>query len=164
MARGDRVDGAAGTERTARSWARRSLPAALLLGAAVVPLPAPAAASCAGPSIVEPREVLRPGAAVTVRGDAFADGCQDTASCSPVPGCGCRYDEPPPTPLTDVPLVLRQSGAEWPLGTADAGTAAEGALGEVAWEVVLPADARPGEATLVAGEDGFEAELRVRLR
>lgn len=138
----------------------------VLLGVALAPYPAgPATASCAGPSLdLEPREVLPRGGALTVRGDAFADGCQDTGSCSGVLGCqSCDYG-PPPVPLEDVPLLLRQGGREWELGVVDAGTADEGALGRTVWQVTVPADAAQGPATLVAGDGGLGTEVRVRLR
>ena len=126
---------------------------AVLLGLAVAPYPSsPAAASCAGPTLKNVQDlVLARGASSTVEGRSFADGCQDSMSCSAVPGCGsCEYDDPPPTPLQDVELRLRQRGVTWSLGTADAGTAEDKRLGWVTWTFDLPPGVEPGRARLIA--------------
>ena len=135
---------------------RRPCTAALvlaLLGAAAATAPdlgSPAAASCAGPSLDAgrgPRAVVTAGAPLVVRGEAFLDGCDDTGACTA--GCsGCRRSEV--HGLRDVTLAVRQGGRTWRLGSADAGDAdgEQRARGDVAWDVVLPPDLRPGRAVL----------------
>ncbi|SDD84270.1 hypothetical protein SAMN05421872_111170 [Nocardioides lianchengensis] len=131
-----------------------------LLGLAVAPYPSPpAVASCAAPYLDLPAEpTLTRGADSTVEGRAFVDGCRDTMSCSGLPGCeSCESDGPPERPLRDVRLELVQGDRTWPLGTADAGTAADDRLGQVTWTFTLPADVRPGPAVLqVDGEEQAE--------
>ncbi|HEY0948869.1 hypothetical protein [Nocardioides sp.] len=126
---------------------------AVLVGLAVAPYPQqPAAASCAGPTVVDAgRLVLERGVPVAVAGVGFVDGCQDSMSCSAGPGCdSCEYADPEPTAYDDVRLRLRQDGRTWLLDTADAGTAADGRAGQVSWRVDLPAGVRPGRARLLA--------------
>ena len=144
-----------------RSWI---LLGAMLLGLAVAPFPhPPASASCAAPYLEAPRQlVLERGAAITVKGRAFVDGCQDTMSCSAVPGCShCEYDDPPPRPLRDVELRLRQGHRSWLLGAENAATAADNHLGWVTWAFELPAGVRPGPAKLVTAVGG---PVGVRIR
>lgn len=132
----------------------------LLLGAlALAPYPqSPAAASCVGPSLDLPRgAVLAPGERHEVGGSHFVDGCRDTMTCSI--GCDdCEYDEPPPEPIADVDLTLRQGGRTWTLDTADA-SGEEATSGEVSWSFRLPPEVRPGPARLVA-----DAAAPVRIR
>lgn len=121
----------------------------------------PAAASCAGPYLTDvDHVVLRHGTTVEIDGAAFADGCQDTGSCSAMPGCSsCDYG-PDPTPMSGIALTLRQHGRTWPLGTADArGTHDD--FGAVTWTVDIPTDVKIGWATLVP-EYGQPAKIRVR--
>jgi len=137
---------------------------ALLLGLAVAPYPQqPAVASCAGPTVVDAEHlVLERGASTEVAGVGFVDGCQDSMSCSAVPGCDrCEYADPEPTPYVDVRLRLRQDGRTWLLGTADAGTAEDGRAGQVAWRVEPPPGVRPGPARLLADH---ARPLTVRIR
>jgi hypothetical protein len=97
-----------------------------------------------------------------VKGRAFVDGCQDTMSCSAVPGCShCEYDDPPPRPLRDVELRLRQGHRSWLLGAENAATAADNHLGWVTWAFELPAGVRPGPAKLVTAVGG---PVGVRIR
>jgi hypothetical protein len=141
----------------------RHLPLLLLLGLVVLPLPREwASASCAGPSLDLPADtVLARGAAVTVEGRAFVDGCRDTMSCTGAPGCSsCEYDEPPQRPLQDVALVLVQDGRTWPLAVADAGDAGDDRLGRVAWTFDLPPGVRRGPARLDAGD---QSSVDVRI-
>lgn len=145
---------------------RRSplLLAAVLLAAIAAPLPdRPAAASCAAPSLeVAERTVLVRGTSTTVTGDAFADGCQDSESCTVTFGCSsCEPDDPEPTPDQDVTLLLVQGERTWVLGTADAEGAGSGRLGHIAWTVEVPDDAKAGPARLVAEA---AQPVRVRLR
>jgi hypothetical protein len=140
-----------------RSWV---LLVTMLLGLAVAPFPQPpASASCAAPYLKAAEGlVLERGTTTTVRGVAFVDGCQDSMSCSAVPGCShCEYDDPAPKPLQDVALRLRQGDRTWKLGTADA----EAAAGRVTWTFDLPAGVRPGPARLLPG---YGEPLRIRIR
>ena len=99
---------------------------------------------------------------MSIEGRAFAEGCQDTMSCSGGLGCqSCKHDDPPPVPMQDVGLRLVQRDRTWHLGAADAGTADDNHLGWVTWRFQVPSDARPGPATLVA--ENVEP-LRVRVR
>jgi hypothetical protein len=135
-----------------------------MLGLAVVPFPQPpAASSCAAPYLqVTQRLVLERGASITIEGRAFADGCQDSMSCSAGLGCdSCDYDDPPPTPLEDVGLRLVQHGRTWDLGVADAGTAENNQLGWVTWTFDLPTAAKPGPAHLVS-EHAEPVPIRIR--
>lgn len=133
----------------------------LLLGAlvllAVAPYPSgPAAASCAAPLLSNLDDVdLTRGATVTVEGRGFVDGCRDSMSC-PAFGCGeCEWNDPPPAPLSEVRLELRQQGRSWDLGVADADES-----GAISWTFVVPGDARPGRARLI----GASRPTTVRLR
>lgn len=140
-----------------RSWI---LLVAMLLGLALAPFPQPPAyASCAGPMLDLPRRpVLERGTTTTVEGQAFVDGCRDTMSCSAVPGCShCEYDDPPPRPMQDVNLRLRQGDRTWRLATADA----ESRGGRVTWTFEMPPGVRAGPARLVADMAG---PVRIRIR
>ncbi len=154
-------------DRDSHRWLRRCALTALLGGLVALPSGGgTASASCAAPYLIEPAafsggtrpDVPAPGR-LTVRGTGFRVGCDDTGGGG-VLGCGAEQGEEV-TPMEDVRLVLRQRGREWRLGTADAGTAEDGKLGQVTWKVELPGDVRPGPARLVAGE---ETVLPVRIR
>ncbi|QBR90989.1 hypothetical protein [Nocardioides euryhalodurans] len=135
-----------------------------LLGVALAPFPQQtASASCAAPYLeAVGRQVLERGAAVTVGGRSFVDGCRDTMTCSTGPGCGsCSYDDLPVRPLEDVVLRLVQGDRSWELAVADADTAANDRLGWVTWVFELPAGVRPGAARLVA-EDAQPVRIRIR--
>jgi hypothetical protein len=119
-----------------------------------------AAGSCVGPYLLDvDRLVLQRGATVEVRGAAFAEGCQDTGSCSSTLGCTSCDHGPDPTPMSDVTLTLRQRGRTWPLGTADA-RVRRGDFGAVTWAIEIPTDVRTGWAILVP-EYGEPAKVRV---
>jgi hypothetical protein len=125
---------------------------AVLLGVSLAPYPAPpATASCVGPYLKDAEDlVLHRGDTVTVHGRAFAEGCRDTMTCSGWLGCDhCEYNDPPPQPMTDVALVLRQRGRTWTLATADARTAEDNQLGWATWTFELPDDVQPGRARLL---------------
>lgn len=136
---------------------------AMLLALAVAPFPgSPAAASCVGPYLdgVD-GDVVEARATMTVEGRAFVDGCRDTMSCTGFLGCSsCEWNDPPPTPMTDVELRLEQGGRSWSLGTADA-RSADDEVGWVTWQVTLPDDVRRGRARLVT-DAGATATIRVR--
>ena len=120
---------------------------ATLLGLALAPFPqSPASASCAGPHLdVEDGRMLSRSAAVTITGQWFVDGCQDTMSCGTGLGCdSCEYDDPPPLPYDDVALELRQDGRSWELAVVDADKD-----GSATWTFTVPGDARRGPAQLV---------------
>ncbi len=129
---------------------RRLLPLALLLGLAVAPLPQQqAGASCAAPYLSDaPRQAQR-GDRVTAEGRAYADGCQDSQSCSSTLGCSsCESDDPPPLPMRQVELWMSQGRNSWLLDVSDAGSAEDGELGKVIWTFKVPDDAKPGRAIL----------------
>jgi hypothetical protein len=121
----------------------------------------PAVASCAAPYLTDADHlVLHQGTNVEIEGAAFADGCQDTGSCSATLGCSsCDYG-PEPEPLSDITLSLRQNGRTWPLGTADARDTQDD-FGAVTWAVEIPSGVKRGWATLLP-EHGQPAKVRVR--
>lgn len=129
----------------------------VLTAAGALGLVAPPAlsASCIGPVIgigtfvddrsanQAPVPVLR-GATIGVVGEWFRDGCNDTGAST---GCGVtpRDEE---SPQTGVELRLIQGDASWTLATADAQE--REARYAISWQATVPADARPGSATLEA--------------
>jgi len=141
-----------------------ALAVVLTVGLALLSWPSsvPASASCAGPEILVGgglRPELPVGGGLKVEGRYFTDGCDDYQQ-QDVGGCS----SPPPItmrPFEDVTLQVRQGDRVVDLATTDAGTAAEQQLGEVTWEVVLPADLQPGRAVLVTDQGG-RLEVRVR--
>jgi hypothetical protein len=96
--------------------------------------------------------VLVRGSTVTIEGDAFATGCDDTG-----PTWGCSGESR--VPMRDVTLRIRQGEREWELGAADASDGDE--VGHVEWTVALPDGLEPGRATLRADQGD---PLRVRVR
>ena len=141
----------------------RVLVLAVGLGIAAV-LPSPhgtAAAGCAGPylELDQSSRALPAGSPVTVEGQGFFVGCNDTGG-GDVWGCW-QAPEEVERPMRDVELVLRQDGRRWVLATADAGTDEGNRLGQIRWEVQLPADARPGAAVLDTRQS---QPLRIRIR
>lgn len=123
-----------------------------------LPLPHAAQASCLGPSIAVGTAVdvrnpptsggsLIAGQRVTVTGEWFRSGCDDTGAsavgCST--GSGQRSTE---APLTEVQLVLRQGQSRWTIDTRDA--AGRSDRYAVAWQGRIPKAARPGPAELMA--------------
>ena len=119
---------------------------------------APTSASCAAPYLKTAEAlVLARGVTTAVEGRAFVDGCQDSVSCSVGLGCdSCEYDDPPPEPMKDVVLQLRQHGRTWDLATADAEGASTSHLGWVTWAFELP----PG----VVGGPARPKSARRRMR
>jgi hypothetical protein len=115
--------------------------------------PVGAPASCAGPVLsfqgVSANETspsipeIHRGQPVNIRGSFFFDGCNDAGSQGP--GCSKRKNVAQ-VPARDVELVLSQGGKSWSLATADA---AEGSY-EIVWNIMLPAEVRPGSATFTA--------------
>ena len=136
-----------------------------LLGLTLMPYPtSPAVASCAAPYLkLDDEQVLERGAAMTVEGRAFVDGCQDSMGCeSSSFGCEeCTYDEPPEEPMEDVVLHLVQGERTWELDVADAGSAEDNHLGWVTWTFQLPAEVERGPARLVP--DGGQS-VRITVR
>jgi hypothetical protein len=119
-------------------------------------------ASCSGPTISvgdRARPTLAAGDPVTVDGRSFVDGCDDQGGA--VLGCG-QVEPEPVVPDKDVVLRLQQSGRSWELGTSDAGTREDNKVGHVAWQVRVPAEVRPGRATLVAGDARLPVEVTRR--
>lgn len=151
--------------RRGRGGARLGLLAVALVALSVVPSGG-ASGSCAGPELSAPALVDRPpqlmiGGETTVTGTSFVDGCDDGGGADVL---GCSRDEGETvTPLRDVTLILRQQGRTWELGTADAGTAQEGRLGQVSWTIRVPMDLAAGPAVLVAGRARLKVEVGGRL-
>lgn len=119
-----------------------------LLGVACLPAPLPgASASCAAPEVDVARgAALQRGTTLTVAGQGFLDGCDDSGTCAARVGCsGCAHKpDEVVAPLAAVPLTLVQGERRWQLAGADADHA-----GDVSWTVVLPDDATVGAAQLV---------------
>ena len=132
-----------------------------------------AVASCAAPSLVvagtQGRPVIDQAMDLTVDGRAFVRGCDDTGAVT-VNAFGCESSEQRErtTPMRNVRLLLQQDDKRWVLGAEDAGSAADGQLGNITWRVRVPADVEAGPAVLVAdvpprGEDALDARLRVLI-
>ena len=127
--------------------------AAVVLGTGV---PLPAGAACPAPGLEAPATALRAGSPATVTGTSFFEGCNDT----PEPG-GC-FHRPEPViepPRRDVALVLTQGGRSWTLQRADAAGPEE--QYRVRWDFEVPADVKPGRATLTV-EDGLPLPVTIR--
>lgn len=76
-------------------------------------------------------------------GQWFREGCDDGGG-----GAGCAGPlTSTEEPMEDVDLVLRQGGASWVLGTADA----HGDRYDTSWEFDVPDDVTAGPAVLSAG-------------
>jgi hypothetical protein len=143
----------------------RVVPLLLVLTAAAVMPIGGANGSCAGPQLRvgmggEGPPTVRIGSIVTVQGEHFVHGCNDTGGGSVL---GCSTDEGEiEAPMEDVTLTIRQGRQKWDLGTRDAGAAADNKLGQVAWEVTIPESLRPGPAILVA--DGVKEKIAIGKR
>ena len=153
-------------ERAGRPVVRMTVLVATLGGLSLLPVPG-GSASCAAPYLQVPgtggaRPVLHRGERVTVEGRAMVDGCNDGGGQTL---WGCSTDElEPQVPFTDVVLSVRQHGAHWRLGTADAGTAEGNRLGRVTWSARLPAELEPGRALLVADPAHLAGGVTTRIR
>ena len=84
------------------------------------------------------------GADVIVSGVYFRTGCEDTIQAG---GCAVPVDSE--APMRDVDPGLEQGGSSWVLGPQSASSREE--TYAVTWAVQVPADARPGPATISAG-------------
>ena len=121
-----------------------------------------AAASCVGPTLaigpVSPEGSLPPPAAmaldavVTVNGEWFRTGCDDTGQGS---GCGAPPSEE--APMREVALRLEQGEASAVLGLSDA-AARQDRYG-IRWRIRVPSGFRPGPAELSAGGSVLSVEL-----
>ena len=116
-----------------------------------------AAAGCVAPYLADSATgaeppVLRLGSTVTIEGDAFVHGCDNTGS-----KWACSAESV--TPMKDVVLRIQQGGREWELGSADASDGET--RGHVEWTVDLPEGLTQGRATLKAGSSD---PLRVQVR
>lgn len=147
----------------------RSASAVVLVGslvgsAALLGLVGPTAeASCVGPAIgvgstrpavtSRDRVAVRLNEPLTVTGNYFHHGCADVVVGS---GCGTHALEKE-TPMTDVPLRLRQGNRTWLLGRADA--EAGQPTFPISWQIRLPDQVRAGPASLTAGG----TTLKVRI-
>lgn len=80
--------------------------------------------------------------AVTVSGEWFHAGCDDTGSGA---GCSGPSQASSESPMRDVALVLTQGSRSWTLGTADAGSDDHSSI---SWQVRLPDDVAPGPAVI----------------
>lgn len=96
-----------------------------------------AAASCVAPLVVLSTDQVAAGDPLTVTGEWWTDGCNDTGQSAGVQAGAI-----------DVPVVFVQSGREVELTTVD-GT---GQRFEVRADVTVPADAVPGQAAIAVGE------------
>lgn len=119
-------------------------------------LTGPAAASCVGPVLTVGDDPSAAAAAdpeaapaplgrgrQQVSGQWFREGCDDGGG-----GAGCAGPlTSTEEPMEEVDLVLRQGGASWVLGTADA----HGDRYDTSWEFDVPDDVTAGPAVLSAG-------------
>ena len=149
---------------------RASLVVVMCAAALGLVAPSPVTAGCVGPSLEVPGAQTRfaaqlEGRSVTVlprrdgplavTGMTFANGpCNDTPNTS---GCGAPETPAPSVPAKGVELTLRQGEQTWRLGTADASGSDDNYA--VRWDIELPADLRPGRATLIAGTADLAIEV-----
>ena len=102
----------------------------------------PASASCSTPSMIfTPHDVDR-GGEVSVTGTGWGDNCYDTGP--PPDGEGVLG-----RPVQDIDIVVVQGEEEWVVATVDAGD--HYGFGT---QVVVPQDAAPGDALLLARTSG----------
>lgn len=102
----------------------------------------PASADCNGPSMTfTPHDVDR-GGEVTVTGTGWGDNCYDAGVWPEGEGVLGR-------PVNDVEIVVIQGDMEWAIATVDA----DDDYGFVT-RVVVPQDAAPGDAQLIARKPG----------
>jgi hypothetical protein len=78
---------------------------------------------------------------LTVSGEWFHEGCNDTGTSAGCSGPSPAKAEPP---MRDVILTLVQGSSSWALGTADAA----GQNYTISWAVRLPVGVEPGPAVL----------------
>lgn len=126
-----------------------------------------ASASCAAPSIdiTSSADELLPGDTFTVTGSAFVAGCNDgVGTTGGAFGCSHQDEPEPEIPAEDVRLVLRQGSTRWVLGTEDAGTAETNQLGQITWDVRLPADVRPGKPVVLIADEPPAGDLAIGPR
>jgi hypothetical protein len=139
----------------------------VLAGLAMLPTGG-ASGSCAGPALStgsrgDGRPTVLVGRPTEVEGRFFVHGCDDTGSQSAL-GCGGSGPREEETPMREVTLRLVQGDRGWVLGTADAGTAEEGRLGEVSWRFRVPRAAADGPAVLRAETAELRISVAHRLR
>ncbi len=110
-----------------------------------------ASADCAAPYLQiadsEDKPVVVQGTTISVQGRAFVVGCDDMGDSG-----GCSGDREEEVPIKNVELSLRQGTQRWDFSTEDAGVAADSKLGQINWDLQVPPQAKPGRATLVAGD------------
>ena len=121
-----------------------------------------AAASCVGPTLAvgpvaaegtaQPPAVMELAAVVTVTGEWFRTGCDDTGQ-----GSGCRAPASEEAPMRDVALRLEQGTASALLGAADAADRQD--RYGIRWRVRVPPGFRAGPAELSAGGSVLSVEL-----
>jgi hypothetical protein len=141
----------------------------VILGLSITPYPgAPAAASCAAPSLSldghEPsrkRVELVRGRQVTVVGRGFVNGCADSGDGTST--FGCSGDDEGKEPRRDVELLILQGRPPQQqslVGVTDAGSADDGRLGWASWTFTVPEHLELGPAHLTADTSG---PLRIRI-
>ena len=99
--------------------------------------------SGAGPSGDTSAAELSRSRPVTVSGEWFHEGCNDTGTAAGCSGPSPAKAEPP---MRDVILTLAQGSSSWTLGIADAAGPDQNYT--INWAVRLPVEVEPGPAVL----------------
>jgi hypothetical protein len=108
------------------------------------------AASCVAPMLTVKPAKVHAGDEVTVTGEWFADGCNDTVVNGETP-------QPPPA-FTDMTIEFHQGDKTWPVATD---VDAEGEHYAFETTVQIPDDVHEGKATMQAKDHGFATDLEV---
>ena len=91
---------------------------------------------------------------LTVSGEWFHEGCDDTGTSAGCSGPAPAASEPP---MREVTLTLTQGGSSWKLGTADAAGPDQNYA--ISWVVQLPEDVEPGPAVLTTPSSELTVEI-----
>ena len=106
-------------------------------------LPSSAPADCAGPSIRLSRGFVYAGRAITVEGEAWADGCDDAGACG--------FSGDPVEPMRGVRITLERKGTTVEEWTVD---------GSEFEQTIETADLAPGDYRVVAEHGNWHSAER----
>ncbi len=108
-------------------------------------------ASCVAPQLTVTPMTVAPGDPLLVRGEYFFDTCQDTVANG--------VTSPPPRPLTDLTVLLRQGDRSWTLAEqVDAG----GPSWTFDRTAAVPIDVSAGDAVVLVAGYGQPVPVTVR--
>lgn len=126
----------------------RILTAMLACAVAMTFVAGPAQASCASPRISSSATNVTRGETITVKGDAWGTGCNDTNRKPGQPALGA--------PKTDIVIEIVQDGKHVVLAKGNATNSYSFTV-----QLVVPSTLQPGTATLTAGTGTGPVELTV---